>query len=241
MYEHHHPQQYPMQNIMQNLSPNGAQILNRESAYGSPRSFMMTHTSQSFTSSMHPSNNAAQVHQVQHGATYSQTQYSHLPSPPPLPPRLLPYGNSKTPHPSSSPSFEKDQSLLHVKHGEREHRHLHSDLGRGAFEEGHFPSRVTGQITSQDETFRSRKYPSHDSRPRPGYARGPTSQAQGQLSQTAIGIPATLAASVEMPNALYTGHLAGMSGGLMLGVAANQTKVQVLARPRGSTSKWRPD
>lgn len=244
MYEHHHQQQYPAQTILQNSSPGGAQILNRESAYGSPTSFMITHASQSFTSSVHPSHNATQVHKAQRGAGYSQTHYSRLPSPPPLPPRLLRYGNSKALHQSSSPSFEKDKHLLHVKHSEHEHHHLNSDLGRGRFEEGHIPSELTdgervlmtGQVTSQDETSHGWKYPSQDSRPGSEYP-----QAQGLLSQTAIGIPVTLSASVEMPNSLYTGHLAGMSGGLMLGVASNQTKVQVLARPRGSSSKWRPN
>lgn len=74
---------------------------------------------------------------------------------------------------------------------------------------------MTGQ---QDETSYNRKYSYHDSRSRPGYVCGSASQTSGLSSQTALGIPA---GNVETPNALYTGHVSGMSGGYnMLGVSS---------------------
>jgi hypothetical protein len=112
-------------------------------------------------------------------------------------------------------------------------------------------------------------YPSHESQSRLGYNCPPNTQSQEMSSQPAVGVSIPVPA-VEMPNALYTGRGTGIHGGLMfdasgllfdshdvlfvsyifyLGIilweglmyAANQTKVQVVGRHRGSTSNWRPN
>ena len=117
IYEHHYGQYYSVQSPSQS----NAQAMNRESAYGSPKNYIVPHVSQPFNA--HTTSHMAQGH-IQRGSLSSQTQYGRLPSPPPLPPRSIPYGSSKALlHQSSSPSFQRDSGYAHGNVCEREHRH----------------------------------------------------------------------------------------------------------------------
>ena len=139
--ENSYEQCYPHHYSMQNPCPRDDQGLNKDYAYGSsPTDFMVAHTSQSFTT--RGLNNRTQG-QFQHGSLGSQTRYARLPSPPPLPPRLVAYGSSKTLHRSSSPSFQKDRRFSHAKFGDWGHRR---DYCRNRFGEEKYSSIAAGNL-----------------------------------------------------------------------------------------------
>ena len=73
-------------------------------------------------------------------------------------------------------------------------------------------------------------YSSHESRSRLGYNCPTNAQSQESSSQPALGVPITLTSN-DMPNALYTGHGAGIHGGLMLGVSCMHFDTVMLIFP----------